>query len=127
MLVITTCQGSLSINNCLGGMCPSDGEEIGRINDPVSTRISNFTMSDKRNHVLINSRRTMQDRILGNTLVQLPKAHHKAIRVEFNAAEEILYQAVEAKFEELRNQDLEGDDPRKPMSYTFAQISFLRQ
>ncbi|KAF7884513.1 uncharacterized protein EAF02_004849 [Botrytis sinoallii] len=33
------------------------------------------------------------------------------------------------KFQELRDQDqdLEDDDPRKPMSYKFAQISFLRQ
>ncbi|KAF7895092.1 hypothetical protein EAF00_006906 [Botryotinia globosa] len=109
------------------------------IKDPEVTTMSRFLaefcdlndkecvrrMEKKLSELMI--RRTMQDRILGNTLVQLPKAHHKAIRVEFNAAEEILYRAVEEKLQELRDQDLEDDDPRKPMSYTCAQLSFLRQ
>ncbi|KAF5870203.1 putative dna repair helicase protein [Botrytis fragariae] len=109
------------------------------LKDPETTTMSRFSadfcnskyeecisrMEKKLGKLMI--RRTMEDRVLGNTLIQLPKAHHKAIKVDFNAAEEILYRAVEEKFQELRDQDLEDDDPRKPMSYKFAQISFLRQ
>lgn len=69
----------------------------------------------------------MEDRILGQPLIKLPRAHYRAINVKLNAAEEILYQAVEEKFQELRDAKLGDDDPRKPMSYTFSQISHLRQ
>ncbi|ESZ91312.1 hypothetical protein SBOR_8311 [Sclerotinia borealis F-4128] len=73
-----------------------------------------------------SGRRTMEDRILNRPLVWLPPAKSKAISVRFNIAENILYRAVEDKFQELRKQKFADDDLRKPMSYRFPQISYLR-
>lgn len=69
----------------------------------------------------------MEDRIMGRPLIVLPRAHYKAIGVEFNAAERILYDAVEEKFDELRDRSFADRDPRKAMSHPFAQITHLRQ
>ncbi|KAF7951600.1 hypothetical protein EAE96_006903 [Botrytis aclada] len=85
----------------------------------------NTRMDKKLSKLMI--RRTMEDRVLGQPLIWLPPAHHKVLSIELNVAEQILYKAVEEKFEELRDQYFPDGDPRKPMSHPFAQITHLRQ
>jgi hypothetical protein len=69
----------------------------------------------------------MGDELLGKKLVDLPPPHTKAVTAKASDAEQILYDTIEERLDELRSEKLDDDDPRKELSNKLAQVTCLRQ